>query len=128
MKKLRFHKWYALLTLALFAVEVYIGMYVRDAIIRPHGGDYLVVMLVYCFVMTFLRVDKTWAAVGVLLFSYLIEVLQYFQIADLLGLHNSIARTVVGTTFQWLDIVSYTLGVITILLIERFTVERRKTR
>ncbi|HIB66328.1 MAG TPA: DUF2809 domain-containing protein, partial [Phycisphaerales bacterium] len=40
---------YLVLTLLLLAVEVYIGLYVRDSFIRPFVGDMLVVVLLYCF-------------------------------------------------------------------------------
>jgi len=53
------------------------------------------------------------------LFSYLIELLQYFQLVKRLGLeHNMLARTVIGYGFEWKDLLAYTLGVITLLVLE----------
>ncbi|WP_201768006.1 DUF2809 domain-containing protein [Acaryochloris sp. CCMEE 5410] len=41
-----------------------------------------------------------------------VEVLQYFKILELLGLgSSSLARTVIGTTFSWEDLVAYRLGI-----------------
>lgn len=117
---LRFNFRYFLLALGLFIVEVLIALFVDDSFIRPYFGDYLVVILIYCTVRTFLKASKLKTAIAVLLFSYLIEVLQYFRIVDRIGLSgNAIARTVIGTGFEWWDILAYTLGIITVLILER---------
>lgn len=92
----------------------------HDRFIRPYVGDYLVVFLIYCAVKTFFKASPIKVAIGVLLFSYTVEVLQYFNIVDRLGLAgNRLAKTVIGYGFEWLDLLAYTLGVITILLLER---------
>lgn len=115
----RFNRTYFLLALGLFLVEVLIAMYVKDAIIRPYGGDFLVVIWLYCCVMAVAEVNKTKAAIGVLLFAYLIEILQYFRYAHRLGLeHNKVAMIVLGSSFEWGDMIAYTLGILTVLLIE----------
>jgi len=115
----RFNRTYFLLALGLFLVEVLIAMYVKDAIIRPYGGDFLVVIWLYCCVMAVVEVNKTKAAIGVLLFAYLIEILQYFRYAHRLGLeHNKVAMIVLGSSFEWGDMIAYTLGILTVLLIE----------
>lgn len=121
----RFHKTYFLLAAVLFAVEVYIGMYVRDTIIRPYGGDFLVVILLYCLVKSFVNTPVVPAAVGVLLFSYLIEGLQYLKVVEWLGLqHNRLARIIIGTSFAWSDIIAYTLGIVVVLALEKARVRR----
>ncbi len=115
----RFNKAYFFLTLLLFVTEVIIAAYLHDAIIRPYGGDFLVVILIYCFVKSFLNTNVKATALAVLLFSYLIETLQYFQLVDMLGLEKSkIARIVIGTSFAWTDLLAYTLGVLLVLIVE----------
>jgi hypothetical protein len=115
----RFNRTYFLLALGLFLVEVLIALYVKDAIIRPYGGDFLVVIWLYCCVMAVVNVNKTKAAIGVLLFAYLIEILQYFRYAHRLGLeHNKVAMIVLGSSFEWGDMVAYTLGILAVLLVE----------
>ena len=53
------------------------------------------------------------------LFSFLVETLQYFDLIKVLGLENSgFAKTVLGSSFEWPDIVAYTAGITVILLIE----------
>ena len=117
---LTFNFKYFLFSLALFVVEVLIALYVHDGFIRPYFGDYLVVMLLYCAVRTFIKTSPIKVAIGVLLFSYLLEVLQYFNIVDRLGLtDNKLAKTVIGYGFEWIDLLAYTLGIVTVLVLER---------
>ena len=117
---LTFNLKYFLLTFLLFVTEVLIALFVHDSFIRPYFGDYLVVILIYCAVRTFLNASPLKVATGVLLFSYTIEVLQYFRIVDRLGLSgNAIAKTIIGYGFEWWDILAYTLGIITVLILER---------
>jgi hypothetical protein len=116
-----FNRRFFFFTLVLFIIEVLIALFMHDPIIRPYGGDYLVVILVHCAVRTFIKASPLKVAMGVLLFSYCIEALQYYNFVDRLGLSdNKIARTVIGYGFDWLDILSYTLGIVTVLILESF--------
>ena len=115
-----FHKNYFIYTLTLFLVEVFIGLYMHDAVIRPYGGDFLVVILLYCLVKSFTGLSVWTATIGVLVFSYLVETLQYFHIVNLLGLEKSkFACIIIGTSFAWSDLLAYTLGVLVVLIVER---------
>ena len=115
-----FHKKYFLATLLLFAVEVCIALFVRDRFIRPYLGDVLAVMLLYYFVKTFLNLSPMIAIVGVLLFAFTLEMLQFLNLVELLGLQeNRIAVTVLGSQFDWQDLLAYVVGAVTILLLER---------
>lgn len=119
--KFGFHKWYFALTILLFIIEFIIGAEIHDAIIRPYGGDFLVVMLIYCFVKSFLNLPPVATAITVLIFSYAVEISQYFHLVTQLGLQrNRLAKILLGTSFSFNDILAYTLGVITVLLIEHF--------
>lgn len=116
---LTFNLRFFLLTIVFFVTEVLIALYVKDDFVRPYVGDYLVVMLIYCAVRTFIKANPVKVAIAVLLFAYMIEVLQYFRIVDRLGLSgNPVAKTVIGYGFEWWDMLAYTLGVLTILLVE----------
>ena len=117
---LTFNSRFFLLAFVLFVIEVFIALFVHDNFVRPYVGDYLVVMLMYCVVSTILKAAPLRVAVGVLIFSYIIEVLQYFKIVDRLGLAgNILAKTVIGYGFSWLDMLAYTLGIITVLVLEK---------
>ena len=119
---LTFKKKYFILTILLFLTEIFIALYVKDSIIRPFGGDFLVVILIYCFLKTFWKQSAEIIAVAVLIFSYGIEIAQYFKIVELLHLQgNKLARIIIGTSFHWLDLLAYTLGVMTAYFFDKKT-------
>ena len=118
--KLRFRFSYFLLSLVILGVEIFIAARMNDAVIRPYGGDFLAVILLYCMIRTILDTPILPTALAVLLFAYLIETLQYFRLADRLGLKaHSISRILLGDYFTWTDIVSYTLGIALVIILER---------
>lgn len=122
----RFNFAYFFFTLVLLGTEVIIGAYFNDPIIRPYGGDFLVVILLYCLIRSFCNTPIRTTAIGVLLFSYGVETLQYFHYADRLGFSKpSLIRTMMGTSFSWTDMVSYTLGIGLVLLIELYVRSRK---
>jgi hypothetical protein len=115
-----FNKRYFIATVLLFLTEVFIGWCVHDTIIRPYGGDFLVVILIYCFVKSFFNTPVIATAFYTLLFAYLVEISQYFHLVNLLGWeHNTTARIVMGVGFSFIDLLAYTLGVALILLLEK---------
>ena len=117
---IRFHKTYFLFAILLFVTEVLIAVYVRDNFVRPYVGDFLVVILLYCGLKSFLAIPVKAAAISVLLFAYAIETAQYFGLVRQLGLEqNNVAKTIMGSSFEWSDMVAYTLGVLVVLWLER---------
>jgi hypothetical protein len=115
-----FKKRYFIFFIFLLLIEIIIARYVDDQFIRPYAGDYLVVILLYCLLRGFVKIRVFTAALSVLGFSFLIETLQYFKLADYLGLpHGSLLRILLGDYFSWIDIFTYTLGIITVLCFER---------
>lgn len=110
---------YFLLTAILFIIEVLIALYIHDAIIRPYGGDFLVVILIYCFVKTFFNWPVIKTALGTLIFSYLVEIGQYFHLVNVLGLERfKLARIVIGVGIS-VDLLCYTMGIILVVIVER---------
>lgn len=117
---LKFDRRYFQLTLILLAIEVFIAVFIRDRFIRPFIGDVLVVILIYCLVKSFVKLAPTRAAVAVLVFAFTIEILQYFQLVDRLGLgDNRIAQIAIGATFDWKDLVAYTMGAASVIAVEQ---------
>ncbi|WP_266365716.1 ribosomal maturation YjgA family protein [Tellurirhabdus rosea] len=125
----RFHLPSFLLAIALFITEVLIAAYVHDRFVRPYFGDFLVVFLVYYAVKSILETSVNKLAFGVLLFAFFVEALQYVNFIAWAGLeHNRLAKIVLGTNFEWIDILAYSLGVAAILLIEKsYSRSRKKT-
>ncbi|MEO6636644.1 MAG: DUF2809 domain-containing protein [Ginsengibacter sp.] len=115
-----FNKSYFIIASIIFFTEIIIALYVHDNFIRPYFGDFLVVILIYCFLKSFFEIRVLPLAIGVLLFSYVIETLQYYKLVDRLGLqHSKLARIIIGTSFEWIDIISYTAGIAVVILLER---------
>jgi phosphotransferase system glucose/maltose/N-acetylglucosamine-specific IIC component len=121
MPSIRFHRSFFLFTIVLFAVEVCIALFVRDQFVRPFVGDVLVVILLHCAVRTFLNFDPWKVATGVLLFAFAVEYSQYLNLVERLGLgNNAVAKVVLGTTFQWGDLVAYTVGAVIAVVLDRW--------
>jgi uncharacterized membrane protein len=122
-----FSKIYFLATVIFLLIEICIALFIKDRFIRPFVGDVLVVVLIYCFVRTFLSVCYLKTAFGVFLFASLIETLQYFDYVKLLGLENNrILSIMMGRTFELTDYAAYFVGFLLIISIEKFY-ERHKT-
>lgn len=117
---MQFNRRYFIYAVLLFIIEVLIAIYVQDSIIRPYGGDFLVVILLYYLIRAFWKGSTFWVAIGVLLFAYSIEILQYFKIVDLLGLKGiRLAEIIIGTGFSWWDMLAYTLGVLLVYFLDK---------
>ncbi len=113
------NKTYLAIAFALFLTETAIALFVDDAFLRPIGGDFLVIILLYATVRGLTRFKLYPALIGVLLFAYLLETLQYFNFVELVGLENvKVARVVIGTYFSWADMLAYTAGGLFILIVE----------
>lgn len=109
----------------LLLLEVCIALFVNDTIIRPFVGDMLVVLLMYCFVMTLLvstakTPNRSLVAFGVLIFAFCIEGLQATDTLEWLGFFdNQWAAIILGSTFDWWDLVAYSAGTLLILFFEK---------
>lgn len=116
---LKFNWNYFIVAILLFIIEVIIAVFIHDQFIRPYFGDFLVVILIYCFVKSFVDTPFLKTAIAVLVFSFMIEILQYFDIVSKIGLgHSKLARTVIGTSFEWIDLIAYTLGIVFVIYVE----------
>ena len=55
----------------------------------------------------------------------MVEILQYFKIINILGLQNSaIASVVTGTSFEWIDLVACTAGIVLVLIMEKIVIAK----
>lgn len=114
-----FNKYYFLITLLIFCIEAIIAIYCKGSFIRQVFGDYLVVVFIYCFVRSFTSFSILKTAIGTLFFAYSIEILQGINLIKLLGYQRStFTDLTLGSTFDWGDMLAYTLGITTVLIIE----------
>ena len=116
---LKLNKTYLIITIVLFVIEVLIATFLTDGFIRHTFGDFLVTILIYCFFKSFFKINSITLAVSVLVFAFVIEFLQLANILETLNLQNNhFIKLVLGSSFHVSDLVAYTLGIITVLLIE----------
>jgi uncharacterized membrane protein len=109
--KLTFNSKFLFIFLAIFVIEVLIGKYLHDAFIRPFGGDVLVVVLIYAFLRIFLKTNNKKLALGVLIFSFVIEFLQSIHYVTWFGWENNkLMNTILGTSFSVYDLLAYCVG------------------
>lgn len=121
MKLITFHKKYFYYFLLLFNIEVAIALFSHTPFIRHFLGDVLVVILIYTFIKSFFLFNKKKTIIGVLIFSFLVEIFQYYKGIEWLGLqNNTLARIVIGTTFTITDLLAYSIGAVFVYVVEKF--------
>jgi hypothetical protein len=124
-RALTFRPGYALAALAIFAIEVAIALFVRDAFVRPYLGDTLAVILVYAGLRAVLRIGVIGVTAAALVIAFAIEFGQRFGLLDLLGLRDvPLARIALGSGFDPRDLAAYTIGAVLVLLFEKFRPRR----
>jgi Protein of unknown function (DUF2809) len=107
----KFYPKYFYTTVLIFLVEVFIGVFVHDGFIRPFVGDLLVVILIYCFIKSFWKIRPNIAIAGVFIFACIVEGLQYLNIIDILGIRQyKLLVIILGSSFDWNDILAYASG------------------
>lgn len=117
---MKFNIQYFVLFLLLFITELYIVFYVKNEFIRYVFGDYLIVILMYCFIKSLFSIKPIYAAIITLITAFTIEFFQLIDILSILNIQkNTFTKLVFGTTFKIGDLIAYTLGVSTVLVIEK---------
>lgn len=117
---------YAAVTILLLIIEILIALYVHDDFIRPYVGDGLVVVVIYSFLRIWMPEKVRLLPFYVFLFAVFVEVLQYFDLAALLGLgDNRFFRILLGATFDIRDILCYGAGCLVLGIWEWIRYKRR---
>ncbi|GAA5091273.1 hypothetical protein GCM10023210_18460 [Chryseobacterium ginsengisoli] len=119
MMKLKFSLKYFLLTITIFLVEVLIATKLKHIFfVRAYLGDVIVVILIYTFIKSFFKIENNEKLIlGILIFSFLVEFAQYFNIAEKLGFREgSLMYIVIGNSFSWIDILCYAVGCLLLFL------------
>lgn len=121
---------YLLGFLFLLILEIYIANYISDDFIRPYLGDFLVVILLYCFLMLISKATVAKGLISVLVFSFTIEFIQLIDISKVLGYQPPrIVMIILGSSFSLWDLLAYTLGILFAGSIEWFVNSKeRNTR
>ncbi|WP_282040670.1 DUF2809 domain-containing protein [Winogradskyella flava] len=126
--KLEFNKNYLVLAHSLFLIELAIAFIIKTGFIRYTFGDYLVVILLYAIIRGCSSLSVRASAFVVLFIAYGIEFLQLTSFLTYFNLQDSFtAKLIFGSTFQFGDLVAYTLGITTVLLIEHYNGNYKNT-
>jgi Protein of unknown function (DUF2809) len=120
-KILRFDRSSFVVFLWVLGIEIAIGTFFRDRFVRYFLGDVFIVVLICYFIRSWCAI-KVWIVVlGTLIFSWFVELAQYFDLIGMLGWRNSqLAHLTIGSTFDWLDLLAYVLGSFLSLSIARY--------
>lgn len=114
---MKFNFKYFYMFIFVFIVELFIAIFINDTFVRPFVGDVLVVILIYLFIRSFFICKKLVLVIFILLFSYMVEIGQYYDLISFLQLQdNMIARVVIGSTFDVMDFFAYTFGAFLLIL------------
>lgn len=117
MKKSRIT--YSIFFSLLLVIEIFIALFVHDNFIRPFVGDILITILLCCFVRIFKPEGIKLLSLYVFLFAVCVEILQYFDYVNLLGLGDSkFFSVLLGTSFSWYDLICYACGCAVFFLME----------
>lgn len=108
---------YIIAFLAILAIEIGIALFVRDAFVRPYVGDILVTVLLCCLCRAIW--PRFAPAFPVFLFATAVEGLQWLELDQLLGLDGTALGIILGSTFDWKDILCYGLGCLLFAAAER---------
>ncbi|CAM2943956.1 DUF2809 domain-containing protein [Vibrio neptunius] len=121
----RFSTYYAGVSLMVLVLLIVIAGYVRDSFIRPTFGDVLVVVWLYHTIASVIRMDPKVLALLVVAVAFLVEVGQYFQMAQWLGIEpSSPLHIALGATFDWKDLFAYAIGGVGCVVLESRTSRR----
>ena len=102
---------YLLVFLLFLTIEILIALFVHDQFVRPYIGDMLVVVVLYFLVRVLLPEGYIWLPAFLFVFATGVEILQYFNLVELLGLSgNKFMRVLLGSVFDVKDIVCYGVG------------------
>jgi len=105
-----------------FLIETAIALFFKDGFIRHTFGDYLVVLLLYFFLKSFVSISNNTLAGISLLIAFTVEFIQLTPLLKTMGLENhSLANLVLGNTFSVTDLLAYTFGYITIIIFNSST-------
>jgi hypothetical protein len=116
---IKFNKPFFASSMLLFSMEVCIAAFITEGFIRYTFGDFLVVILMYCAIRSFVKTKPIYITLTVLIIAFGIEFLQLYNFLDYVNLRNNkLAAIVLGSTFEISDLIAYSLGIIIIFLID----------
>ncbi len=113
MKKLRLK--FLTVFVVLLLIEIFIALFVHDRFIRPYIGDVLVVFVVYSAIRVVIPKRLKFLSLYVFLFATGVELIQLIDI----GIdNNEFLRILLGSTFDFVDILCYGVGCVILFIFD----------
>jgi hypothetical protein len=126
--KYQFNYKYFTATILIFLIEVLIATKLKNIFfVRAYLGDVIVVVLMYTFIKSFIKIKNNQKLIlGILIFSFLVELAQYFNIAEKLGFQpGNLMYIVIGNSFSWIDILCYAVGCLMVSIFVKITESKK---
>lgn len=101
---------YILAFILLLGAEVLIALFVRDQFVRPYVGDVLVAVLLCCLLRIAIPKGRPLLPLWVFLFCAFVEASQYLNLVKFLHLEDTVFSVILGSVFDWKDILCYGVG------------------
>ena len=109
---------YFIWTIALFIVELLIVQ--TDGFVRNTLGDFFAVILLYCLIRSFFSFKVLQTAIITLIMAFTIEFTQLSSLSESqIFKRFPILKLLLGSTFSWGDLITYSLGITVVILIEK---------
>ncbi len=105
----------------LLVTEVAIALFHFHKFIRGFMGDVLVIPLLFYFLRIFIKWRTHYLAITVLGIAVLIEFLQLTDVLKHLHSTSKFLQIILGTTFDYKDLLAYSTGFLMVLGFEKLT-------
>ncbi|WP_452223733.1 ribosomal maturation YjgA family protein [Lacinutrix chionoecetis] len=126
--KLTFKPYYFAVFYSLLLIEIAIALFLDDGFIRHTFGDFLVVILLYAFIKSFVTMQSYLVALLVLFIAFVIECLQLYNVLEIFSLQeNTFFKTVFGISFSYQDLLAYTLGALFSFIADSLIIKKNST-
>lgn len=109
-RSIRLRAVYLLAAVILLGIEIIIALYFKGTFIRYYVGDVLVIPLLCCLMRVIFPEKLRLLGIYMIAVGVLTEVLQFIGIDRILGLEGTVSGVIVGSTFDFGDIICYVIG------------------
>ena len=114
--------YYLILSLLFFGLCFLIVLFSHElGTARGFTWDVVIIMLLYSVLQLCVPLKPRVWALLVLILAYSVEILQYFHLIEKLSLEGNIfAELILGSVFDPLDLLAYTIGSVLIFLLDSY--------
>ncbi|WP_343330506.1 DUF2809 domain-containing protein [Polaribacter staleyi] len=122
---IQFNLKYFTAFILLLIIEVLIERF-ATGFLRFTIGDYLAVMLVYTLIKSIVKISIEKAILITFIIAFSIEFLQLSDLQNNFPIaYSKTLKIILGTSFSIGDLVAYTLGIISIILVEKHLIKTK---